>query len=106
MKECVIITSQEEWDFVSEKLGYKWKNSNLFEEAFKECQDLRESLCINLIDCAWSEITYYFKNEYIIHTFNEWLAINNLQYNNNINLENDVDYMNFLTNFLKKLNIK
>lgn len=83
MKEAIIITSQEEWDFVSKKLGYVWKNKNLFEEALKECQDLKESLCINLIDCALSELSYYRKNEYIIHTFNEWLTTKNLQYKKN-----------------------
>jgi hypothetical protein len=86
MKECVIITNQEEWDFVSEKLGYKWL-SITFEKAIEDCNKQNYTLCINLHDKTWANSNYYFRNEYIIHTFNEWLAINNLQYKNQITMK-------------------
>ncbi len=63
-KAVVHCKTQEEWDFVTEKLGYKWE--------FKTWSTDKELSCINLKGKYSDKITYYSKENYYIYSFDEW----------------------------------
>ena len=79
LKQAVHCTTQEEWDFVTEKLGYKWAQHCSF-SAF------RESTCISLIDTQYSYVDY-LKNDYQILSFQEWCDLNGYKMEKEVKFE-------------------
>lgn len=66
---AVNVKSQKEWDFVSEKLGYKWNIPDGYLPKHKTLT------CINLMYQSFCDIEYYKSNNYTILSFEEWLKI-------------------------------
>jgi hypothetical protein len=71
--KAVECKTQEEWDFVTEFLKYKW--------AMGEWCDHKDKSAINLIQKKYGTVEHYKKENYKIYTFDEWKTINNLQTN-------------------------
>lgn len=97
MYKVVNVRTQEEWDFVSECLNYKWKNANF---------NIEDNLCINLQELGYSDINYYTKQNSTIYSFKEWCDLTN---NYPENIRNDIvinQDLSYLSEFLTNLGIK
>ena len=79
LKQAVHCKTQEEWDFVTNKLGYKWGQHCSF-SAFSE------STCISLIDTQYSYVDY-LKNDYQILSFQEWCQQNGYKMEKEVKFE-------------------
>jgi len=74
-KENTVVhcTTQEQWDFVTEKLGYKWDKGTIW-------SIYRENTAINLERIGYSKVTFYKDIKKIILSFENWCKENNYTY--------------------------
>lgn len=71
-KAVVHCTTQEEWDFVSEKLGYSWSVS--------KWSDNKENSCININRYASASKSYYEAEGFKIYPFKQWCDLSGCIY--------------------------
>lgn len=66
-------TTQEQWDFVTEKLGYKWNRGITW-------STYGENTAINLEEIGYSRVAFYKDTKKVILSFEEWCKQNNYTY--------------------------
>lgn len=69
--KAVECKTQEEWDFVSQFLKYKWLTGHW--------NEFKNRSAINLIEKKYGTVEQFKKKNYTVYTFDEWKIINNLQ---------------------------
>lgn len=69
-RTVIYCKSEDEWNKISQMIGYKWENSD-----FNSCEDI----CINMLEKTRSPKSYYKHNNYLIIPASEFLIpeINN-----------------------------
>lgn len=72
--------TREEWNFVSEKLQYTWKNYNNW-------TSYKENSCINIQGNTFGKLSYYQKENYTIISFENWCKENNYIFKSNPNID-------------------
>lgn len=70
VKKVVHCKSQQEWDFVTKKLNYTWKD-------YSKWSKYGNDSCINVSENSFSELTFYKTSNYTILSFEEWCKQNN-----------------------------
>ena len=66
-KVAIQCKTQEEWDWVTKELGYKWKHARW--------NDLKEESCINAGDKGTSRISWYVEEGYTIVQASEFMPL-------------------------------
>jgi hypothetical protein len=79
MYKVIHVKTQEEWDFVTEKLNYNWWGSGGIAGGWRV---YKESSCINIQEKSFCEISYFEKNDSEIISFNQWCIQNNYEIEN------------------------
>lgn len=78
-KQVVHCTTQEEWNFVTEKLGYKWKELSIWDIH-------KNNTCINLTEPGFITVKVAYK-EYQILSFQEWCDLNGYKMEKKVKFE-------------------
>lgn len=69
LKQAVNCKSQEEWDFISEKLKLNWTSGKY--------SNYKEKTCVNTDgERLFSDVAYYERKDYQILSFQEWCDLN------------------------------
>jgi len=76
LKQAVHCKTQEEWDFVTEKLGYKWELGSW--------DKYENESCINLEDIGFGTLGVAYKSAY---TFQEWCDLNGYKMEKEVKFE-------------------
>ena len=79
VKQAVHCTTQEEWDFVTEKLGYKWAN-------YSKWSSYLNSTCINLNKPGFGTADVAYTG-YQILSFREWCDLNGYKMEKEVKFE-------------------
>ena len=66
-KVAIQCKTQEEWDWVTKELGYKWKHARW--------NDLKEESCINAGDKGTSRISWYVEEGYTIVQASDFMPL-------------------------------
>ena len=79
LKQAVHCKTQEEWDFVTEKLGYKWSE-------YSKWDFYKNNICINLnrLDFGTADVAYM---GYQILSFQEWCDLNGYKMEKEVKFE-------------------
>lgn len=79
LKQAVHCTTQEEWDFVTKKLGYKWSE-------YSEWSAYKNNTCINLKELGFGTAGVAYKG-YQILSFQEWCDLNGYKMEKEVKFE-------------------